>query len=242
MKPKIPIPARLREAARRQREQTAKSVQPESNQRWYHKAWPWITATCVLMGWVLLNGLVALANLEQLPSATRKSLDHYLSWYHDDAEWSGVWSTAAEGYVDFVQLSTIDVRIEMSVSQGRVDGTIASRSLCNFLPLFDYVLLEGEVRGKIIEAVAYDYIGGERHNFFKVRMQRDDAAIMVVDPIEGRVDLLPKTAKIRRHPSEVAFDENTLGKGPRYCAAEREKFLKTLSGRPKADGKRHPIR
>ena len=242
MKPKTPTPGRLRKTDRRKREQAARESQPQPNRRWYHTAWPWVTATFVLAGWVLLNGVTALTNLEQLPTTARRSLDRYLSWYHNDAEWSGVWSTAAEGYVDFVQLSAVDVRIEMNVAQGRIDGTIASPSLCKFLPMFDFVLLEGNVRGKTIEAVAYDFIGGKRQNFFQVRMRLDGAETMIVEPIEGYVELLPNAAKIRRHPGEVAIDERALGKCPSYCSTERENFFRELPGRPKADGMRHPLR
>ena len=239
MKPKSLIPWRTRPKSNIE---GVEELEIESQKRWYQRVWPWIAVTGLLLGWILLNGITALSNLEQFPSATRKSLNQYLSWYYDDAGWTGVWSSKAEGYVDYEELSPIDVRIEMKVEQGQIDGVISSPEICKTFPLFDFVLIEGMVSGDSIDAVAYDYIGGHRRDFVKVRLTKSDAGIMLVTPIDGIVGLLPASAKIRLHPDEGAFDEKMPHEKTEYCAAEREEFLKKMPGRPTANGKRQPIR
>jgi hypothetical protein len=210
MKPKSEIPWR-----RRRTEALTKHGPQNEKLPWTKKAITWaqvIGAGLIgLIAWVLLNGVTALQNAEQLPGAIAKTRDSILSGYYDDSSWTGVWSSILEGYVDSgdVILSDVDVYLQLLTAQGMVDGTIATRKLCVALPFaMDGVLFKGSVNGKGIEGVAYDYVGGKEVQLAIVSIKRDqkDASVLTVHVSQDRLDSFPQVARIRSDPSKKPMD------------------------------------
>jgi hypothetical protein len=214
MKPKFPIPGR-------ERQRVAESKRySKSEDHWYKRAWPWITTSVVLLGWILINGVTVMQNAEQFPAAYVKARDSLLASYYDDSTWTGVWSNSPEGYTDSgdVKLAEVDVHVQLQTAQGTVDGTIATRKLCTQLPFaIDGVLFKGEVIGDSIKGVAYDYIGGKEVEIASVVIERDpeDPSLLKVRIVKDALQSFPAEAIIRRDPNAKPMDIE--GKQAPYC-------------------------
>lgn len=229
---------------RRAQEQLARRTQRSPARPLGEKtAWILLCALTGVLGWFAANAVSALENLEKLPSTVDRVYGKAVSWYHEDPAWTGVWSINSEGFMDDVELSPVDVRVEIATKRGVVDGTISSPGLCKLLPLSAYVLLEGRVVGGKVQAIAYDYIGGVRKNLFQVEIYRaaNDPMLLRVKASGGLAQALPNNALIRLHPQVKPMDPDNHEMHT-YCAKEREEFLNKLPGRPPAGGRRHRIR
>ncbi|WP_045158020.1 hypothetical protein [Stutzerimonas stutzeri] len=196
---------------------------------WVMRNWWWIPVLGSAVWLVGREGKEFLTNASDLPAAVETTANRFSSWYHDDEAWTGVWSAQPEGYVDAseLQLSDIDVRVEIDVKQGVIDGTIATKALCSSFPIWDFVLLEGKVKGSsnTFEGIAYDFIEGQRQNFAMLRFERE-GHLMTVTPLEGAVDLFPEKARIAKHPDEAPMQVNA--ETPGYCYEEKMQFLQLL--------------
>lgn len=196
---------------------------------WVMRNWWWIAVLGGAVWLVGKEGKEFLSNASDLPAAVETAVNRFSSWYHDDDAWTGVWSAQPEGYVDAseLQLSDIDVRVEIDVKQGVIDGTIATKALCSSFPIWDFVLLEGKVKGSsnTFEGIAYDFIGGQRQNFAMLRFERE-GHLMTVTPLEGAVGLFPEKARIAKHPDEAPMQVNA--ETPGYCYEEKMQFLQLL--------------
>lgn len=199
---------------------------------WLKRNWFWIAAIFSFVGWILLKGPEALSNAEKLPAAFSSASDKFLSWYYKDDEWTGVWSSKAEGYVDMadIPVSTVDVHIEMDVHKGRVDGTIATKKICETFPMWDFVLLEGQISGDEFDGIVWDVIKGERQNFALVNFQKK-GDVLKVTPKEGYVSWFPAEAVIMRHPGESPMQTESVDKS--YCYEEKMAFARLLEGKKK---------
>ena len=115
----------------------------------FKKAWVIATATAGVLFTALLNAPTILENVRKLPASIVRTKAQYLSWLHSDSEWTGKWSSSPEGIVDMedMHLSNVDMQITIWASQGGIDGTIATKKICKEIPLFDFVLLKGQVSG-----------------------------------------------------------------------------------------------
>jgi hypothetical protein len=216
MKPRYPIPGR-----ERQRLADEKS-KAKSGEQWYKKAWPWITTTVVLLGWILTNGVTVIQNTAELPDTYVKARSALLARYYDDSAWTGVWSNSPEGYVDSgdVQLSEVDVYLQLETSEGIVNGTIATRKLCTQLPFaIDGVLFKGQVAGNSIKGVAYDFIGSKEVKIASIVIENDskNTSLLTVQVSDDELHSFPAGARIRRHPDAKPMD--TADALPRYCEA-----------------------
>lgn len=228
---------------RRTQEQLARrSERPQARSLGERSGWILLRAIMAVLGWFAANAVSALENLEKLPTTADRVYGKAVSWYYEDSAWTGVWSINSEGFMDQVELSLVDVRIEMMTERGVVDGSISSPGLCKLLPLSAYVLLEGKVIGDKVQAIAYDYIGGERKNLFQVEVYREanDPTILRVKASGGIAQALPNNALIRLHPQQKPMDPGNREMHT-YCAKEREEFLSKLQSRPSANGRRHLI-
>ena len=171
---------------------------------------------------LVANGPMLLSNAEKLPSEFERVSGKFLSWYYEDQAWEGLWSASPEGYVDSVdmKLSDVDIKLHLIAEHGRIGGEIAMKSICLVVPMFDYLLLEGKVSGDTATITAFDFIGGERKNFFRFSAKRDGVVIMV-SPEEGSLELLPPIpVRIGLHPSlegEDPYDQLTG-----TCGVEKE--------------------
>lgn len=199
------------------------------NDSWLKRNWWWIAVLGGVVWLIGKEGKEFLSNASDLPAAAETTVNRFSSWYHDDEAWSGVWSAQPEGYVDAseLHLSAIDVRLEIDVKQGVIDGTIATKALCASFPIWDFVLLEGKVKGSsnTFEGIAYDFIGGQRQNFARLRFERK-GHLMTVTPLEGARGLFPEKATIAKHPDEAPMQVDV--KAPGYCYKEKMLFLKYL--------------
>ena len=169
---------------------------------------------------LLLNGPTMLSNAEELPSAFLRMRDSLLGWYYDDASWSGRWSSNPQTYVNVedMQLADVDLRLEIYSKNGQIDGTIATRKICAAIPLFNFVLISGSIKGNRAEIVAFDTIGGRNQDFAKLTLERD-GVILIVTPNEGEIGWFPSRARIARHSDsdqDKEFNE--------MCSKEREAF------------------
>jgi len=235
MKPKYEISWRKRKNAAE-----SKSALLTEEVPWHKRAVTWVqavaVATVTFLAWVLLNGVAAMQNAEQFPDIFAKTRDSLLSRYYDDSSWTGVWSNSPEGYADSsdVTLSDVDVYLQLQTAQGTVDGTIATRKLCRQLPFaVDGVLFRGEVSGKVIHGMAFDYIGGKQVKLASVSIQRDaiDASVLTVYVTEDGLESFPLKARIRRDfnkkPMDIQADDGT------YCEAELYLDGRTVSKKRK---------
>lgn len=197
---------------------------------WYKRFWVIASGICAIVAAILANGPEALRNSRILPSEFSKTISQFRSWVKEDSEWTGKWIAHPEGFADLadMQLSDVDLEIVIWATEGRIDGTIATKRLCNELPMFNYILLEGSVFGNSAKVVAWDLVGGHRVEFARLTLERD-GYLMAVTPTAGNKEWFPATARIARDPS-APDEKDKLDADHTFCAAEKEEFLKSLRG------------
>jgi hypothetical protein len=195
---------------------------------WYRRTWFVLSFIGAGLYGLVANGPTLLASAEKLPSEYERVSGKFQSWYYKDKEWEGLWSANPEGYADIgdMKLSGVDIKLHLVVEHGRIGGEIATKSICQVVPMFDYLLLEGEISGNKATVTAFDFIGGERKNFFRFTAQRDGAVISI-DLKEGMAEWLPSAARIGLHPDKEDQYKSLTG----TCSVEREALLKQI--RPK---------
>lgn len=200
----------------------------QANVPWYRRVWFLITLVGAGLYGLLANGPMLLSNAEKLPSEFARVSGKFLSWYYEDQAWEGLWSANPEGYVDFedMKLSDVDIKLHLLAEHGRIGGEITMKSICRVVPMFDYLMLEGKVSGDTATITAFDFIGGERKNFFQFSAKRD-GVVMTVSPEEGAGEWLPPLpVRIGLHPfqeSEDPYDQLTG-----TCRVEKEELMKTI--------------
>ena len=116
----------------------------------YKKPWVVLLGSAIAVVFTfLLNAPTFFQNLRGLPEEIHKTNSELLSWAKEDAEWTGLWSSSSEGFVDGgdLILSDADIQITIWSKEGKIHGTIATGEICKVLPVFNYVLLNGEVTG-----------------------------------------------------------------------------------------------
>jgi len=168
------------------------------------------------MIWFVVNSTDFFENARAMPAQIRMTWGQYLSWMKDDNSWTGKWSGSPETYVDLqsLGLSSTDTEIVIWAEHGRIDGTIASRTVCNAFPLFNYVLLEGEVSGDAAEVRAFDYVAGRRIAIADLRFMRS-GRVMTVEQVEGDRKFFPTKLTLANEQSSDPRPDQT------YCAKER---------------------
>lgn len=224
--------------SRKRRKTSTGSVEPSDSLAsipWYRRVWVLIVIVCTPIYWVIDNGPVLLSNAEKLPSEFERVSGKFLAWYYDDQDWSGLWSAYPEGYVDAedMKLSDVDIKLHLMSEHGRIGGEISMKSICRVVPMFDYLLLEGKVSGDLATITAFDFIGGERKNFFRLYAKRD-GVVITVSPKEGALGWLPDApVRIGLHPPRD--DEDPYDQLTGTCREEKEALMKQI--RPKGLGR-----
>ena len=217
--------------ARKRRQPSARPVTSSDLQvtlPWYRRVWFLITLVGAGLSGLLANGPMLLSNAEKLPSEFERVSGKFLSWYYEDQAWTGLWSANPEGYVDSVEmkLSDVDIKLHLLSEHGRIGGEISMKSICRVVPMFDYLLLEGKISGDIATITAFDFIGGERKNFFRFSAKRDGVVITVA-PGEGAQEWLPAVpVRIGLHPSREGEDPYDQLTGT--CRVEKEELMKKI--------------
>ena len=199
-------------------------VAPTIKVPWYKRVWVVVSATSVVVSAILLKGPTLLQNARTLPGEVRQTASDFQSWAKEDAAWTGHWSSFPEGIVDMadMRLSNVDMQITIWASQGNIDGTIATKSICRSLPVLNYVLLRGEVSGNTANVIAWDILQGHKTDFAELKLVRD-GDVVTVTPASGRKDWFPATARLGRHPDESGVDPEP---DRTFCAEERKAFFK----------------
>jgi len=199
---------------------------------WYRRAWVVLSFLGAALYGLIANGPTLLASAEKLPGEYQRVSGQFLTWYYEDREWEGLWSASPEGYVDIgdMKLSDVDIKLHLAVEHGRIGGEIATKAICRAVPMFDYLLLEGQISGNTATVTAFDFIGGERKNFFRFTVQRD-GAVIAISLKEGSPEWLPPAARIGLHPGNEDPYKSLTG----TCSVEREALLKQI--RPKGLGR-----
>lgn len=167
-----------------------------------------------------------LQNARIIPEEFKITISQFRSWVKEDNEWTGHWSSFPEGFVDLadMQLTETDLEITIWATEGYIDGTIATKKVCETLPIVDYFLLRGEVSGDKANVVAWDIIKGHKTDFAELILERKNGVITVT-PKSGHTDLFPAIARIGQHPLEPGEDPKPTSD---YCKEEREEFRKMV--------------
>ncbi len=217
--------------ARKRRQPSAKPVTPSQLQvtvPWYRRVWFLITLVGAGLYGLIANGPMMLSNAEKLPAEFERVSGKFLSWYYEDQAWEGLWSANPEGYVDSVEmkLSAVDIKLHLLSEHGKIGGEISMKSICRVVPMFDYLLLEGKVSGDLATITAFDFIGGERKNFFRFSAKRD-GVVITVSPEEGAREWLPAIpVRIGLHPFREGEDPYDQLTGT--CRVEKEELMKKI--------------
>lgn len=192
---------------------------------WYKRTWVVLTFVAT----ILAGAATWLQQVRALPTEIEKTWGQFASWYYEDAAWSGLWSSFPEGHVDMedMKLSNTDLNIVLQAGNGKLGGAISAKKICQAIPLFDFVLVEGEVKagGKNASILLYDMIGGSRKNFARLELQRE-GVVMTVTPTEAAKPWVPSTVRIGQHPG--LKDDKAYDSLSNFCKAERDAFFKEL--------------
>lgn len=169
-----------------------------------------------------MNGPTMLENLQKLPGLTESTWSQFKVWRAEDKEWTAVWSSSGEGYVDNadMKLSNVALQLDLTVTEDQVDGTVASRSICEAMPLVEFVLLEGTANGRRAEVRVYDFIAGSRREFAVLELRRGGDGVMTVLATKDHLGLFPEEARLAKH---FSTEENQLDAELREFCTQRSR-------------------
>jgi hypothetical protein len=203
---------------------------PLTDKPWWKSTWLKLSAGVAALALLLTNINSILSNARQLPGEWRKTANQFSSWYHEDAEWNGRWTNDPEGYVDEadMNLSKDDVEIRLSVENGEIDGTIATKGICDRVPFVDFVLLRGDISGrKTARVVAWDIFGGHATDIAKLKLVRDGVTMKVTFE-EGANQLFPPESKIALASNldrKKVFEPSNPSE--EFCVGKAQRTIKT---------------
>lgn len=177
---------------------------------------PWVIFIWPVASFILLQGSSAITNIRSIGN----EWENFLSWVYEDANWTGVWLPAPEGYVNGEEIGIdmnggVEPRIELVAERGMLSGIISTLNICNAFPFWNNLQVSGEVMfpGNKARIEVYDYIGGEPQKFAIIRLTKDGVA-MDYEPEEGALFLFPSKKKIWLDPSAIPLGTNP---GEPFC-------------------------
>ena len=211
-----------------------RSQSPLPTVAWYKRAWVLVSGTAIVVSAVLLNAPQMLRNARILPKEVGETTVQFRSWLKEDSEWTGNWSAHPEAYADIadMQLSDADMEVTIWASQGKIDGTIATREICKAIPVLNYVLLRGEVLGNTAHVTAWDIVQGHKKDFAELKLVRD-GSIITVTPTNGMKDWFPSSARLARSSPEP---ESEPEPDQAFCDLERKAFFNKPRSSPPDEG------
>jgi len=182
----------------------------------------WATILIAVSGWVFAIFLGALelpgkvnAFFEQMPKAT----ENVTTWWKLDKEFTGTWTSDWEGVIglneadqDMAQLEGGPVVIKIRVWGGEVDGEIVSEGLRTRY-VFSRIMLRGEKRRKVLEVLAFDYIGGKPTGLAKFQLSlfsAKEGGGLYLKTVEQADQYLPVEAKLYRNEEAMPDDLGEL--------------------------------
>lgn len=173
---------------------------------WWKSVWLKVTAVLTAVALTLANATSILSNSRALPSEIQKTQDQFFNWYGDYAAWKGYWTNYPEGLVDMAEmnLSKEEFRLHIEESAGGViTGTIESRGICENTPVFEQLLMEGEISSSHrAEIDVFEFVGGYRRNFARLELYRDDY-IIEVSPLDDPARIFSTKARIALAPLDL---------------------------------------
>lgn len=183
-------------------------------------------AILAIIAWTANDSVIHLQNIQALPGELSKTKDQFLSWYHNDQSWTGLWSNFPEGILDMKRLNLSDTEIKIIIhsKQGVIEGVISSKESCAKFPLLRYVLLEGRVDFLRPKAtiIAHDVIRGDNIFFGRMLASIDKDQVMTIEFQDDPSLLFPKTIRLAKTPNLSADDAY---KQLDDCAEERRSAL-----------------
>ena len=148
---------------------------------------------------VLIHGVESLNNLRQLPGEARQTYQTFQSWYYDDAEWTGTWSSREEGNIEDLHQAPEALKLSAVTVQGNVQGEIFNGKACELAPMLQPVMFEGEIQGGQLLGRAFAFVGGERRYMYSFLAERSKTEpVITVTPIKDPSSLLPASARLAR--------------------------------------------
>ena len=225
----LKIPSKIRKAKKRDSGRSGvrlPALKQISNWLDDHKALGgFLVAIGVLLAWLFLQLPTALKNVHDFPEQARPVANKFLSWYYEDRQWEGLWSSFPEGLVDMgdMNLSDTDIHLDIEAENGRIRGMLTSRKVCEKFPYLQSLMFEGVVSGRGARVIVFDYIGGKRVNIASLRLARHDGVITLAT-IDDQVMLFSGEVRIGRHPDAAPTTQQDLL--TTHCAKYRSEIAR----------------
>jgi hypothetical protein len=199
---------------------------------WYKKVWTLGVAAVGVIAAIGLKGPEVVDGLRKLPATISSAYEQFSTWKSDDAEWVGVWSNNTEGYVDSedMRISATEMRFEIESTRGVLTGVVASRKICKSLPIFNFVLIDGKTSFSSADVDVFDFVGGRRQLFAKLKLQRD-GPVLIVKAVDDPAGWFGERVRLAR---SAVHDQATHEKTrDTFCSAEKAEWMRKNLANPK---------
>lgn len=204
---------------------TPPATAPLNEKPWWKSTWLKITAGIAALALLLTNVISILSSSRALPAEIQKTSNQFFNWYGDYAAWKGYWTNFPEGFVDMeeMNLSKEDFRMNIDETKnGSMSGSIETRGICDKVSYFEQLLFDGSISSSNrAEIEIFDYVGGYRRNFARLRLKRDDY-IMTVIPLDDPANIFAKETRIARAPVDLIGSDGREA----LCGDKRSKFVR----------------
>jgi hypothetical protein len=135
-----------------------------------------------------------------------------VKWYRIDQVVSGRWSNSSEGDIEAASWSTSEddaVFLNINVYRGQISGTAVSQRLCKY-SLYTGLSVEGRMEGNDGFANLWDFIGGKRQAFAKVKLHIDRAnGVLDINVTEQAPGLFPETFRLGKESDYTSYEEGS---------------------------------
>lgn len=194
----------------------------------WKQRWLWVVGSVGALALLLTNINSILQNARALPGEVRKTSDQFYEWYGEYEAWRGHWTSNPEGLVDAAELnlSNEDFRLNIDETRGgSIVGWIETRGICDKVPVFQELLVDGSIASASRANVqVFGFIGGHRRPFASLALRRD-GNVMTVIPEDDSSGIFAKETRIALDPDEMEVSESL---GP-LCAGKGAKFFTDLA-------------
>jgi hypothetical protein len=180
--------------------------QPLPETSLWKKSWLWCAGTIAGSALLLTNISTILSAVRELPSEVGKTSDQFWGWYGDYEGWKGYWSNHPEGSVDMAQmnLSSQSFRITIDETEGgTIAGTLETQGICETVPYFDMLLLDGTISSSgRAQVEAFEFVGGYRSVFARLNLTRT-GHVITVTAAEDPLGAFQGQARIALHADDL---------------------------------------
>jgi hypothetical protein len=162
---------------------------------------------------LLISVAAFLSSFAQNGPTIIKNTAQAVDWYQTDQEFSGFWTNNGEGNIEAEEWTTDSdnaVSFNLTVKSGVVSGEVISNRFCKFDP-YNTLQVEGRASGNHITAILWDYVGGKRRGFAKVKLQIDrDHNVTVVKTEDQLPNMLPLSFTVGKWEEQSPFVKSDL--------------------------------